>query len=305
MFDRVVVVDWSAKSTPKRGADSIWVCRHDAGGAPVTQNVPTRVEALSVLFDLVTADPSRTLVAVDFSLGCPRGTAAALGLTGGEPWAATWAMLADRVSDDDRNGNNRFELASELNAVASGGPGPFWGCPTAKRTPTLTSTKVDPDPLPTWRHTEQSLREQGHRPFSCWQLLGAGAVGSQSLLGIAAMRRLVARLAAESEIDAHVWPFTTGLGPPLLAPWNVVLAEVWPSMFDSSAATSASPELVKDEIQVTELARLIVSLDDVGDLDALFFPDVADGDIDAVVAEEGWVLGAGTDIASRSSTDSR
>ena len=29
-FDVIVIVDWSANSTPKVGADSIWVAEHDA-----------------------------------------------------------------------------------------------------------------------------------------------------------------------------------------------------------------------------------------------------------------------------------
>ena len=41
-----------------------------------------------------------------------------------------------------------------------------------------------------FRAAEEVLRSQGRRPFSSWQLFGAGAVGSQSLLGIPMLDRL-------------------------------------------------------------------------------------------------------------------
>ena len=265
-----------------------------AGTGAWTLNVPTRAQAVEVLLRTIAEHDGRTLLGVDFSLGFPSGTAQAWGVTG-EPWAATWALLSTMIVDDVRNRNNRFEVASALNARVGAGPGPFWGCPPSRRSPCLTSTKVDPDPLPTWRHSEQALREVGHRPFSCWQLLGAGAVGSQTLLGISALRSLVTRLGDRHGIDAHVWPFTTGLAPPGIEDRQVVIAEVWPSMI---ALDRRDEGRVRDEAQVLAVARMLVALDGARRLDALFAPRVDPSVVDAVVDEEGWVLGAGTTFAT-------
>ena len=119
MFDRFVVVDWSANSTPKLGRDSIWIAdaRRQPGRSRSSTSQPA-AKPRRCLVDLFEADPrSTTLVGVDFSLGYPAGTAAALGL-GGTPWSAMWAMLAEQIVDDDRNGNNRFTVAARAQPAA-------------------------------------------------------------------------------------------------------------------------------------------------------------------------------------------
>jgi hypothetical protein len=133
MFDRFVVVDWSANSTPKLGRDSIWigVCDgfgHRTGEVSVT-NLATRSSAEAFLVDLLESDPtSSTLLGVDFSLGYPAGTATALGLTG-TAWSAMWALLAEQIHDDDRNANNRFAVAATLNQRLTGGRSAVLGMP--------------------------------------------------------------------------------------------------------------------------------------------------------------------------------
>ena len=52
MFDRFVVVDWSANSTPKRGRDSIWIAVLDGHGVSVS-NPSTRAAAEESLAELV------------------------------------------------------------------------------------------------------------------------------------------------------------------------------------------------------------------------------------------------------------
>lgn len=284
MFDRIVVVDWSANSTPKRGSDSIWVADLDVERRDVrTANISTRSSAVDLLVEL-SSDSGRCLVGVDFSLGFPRGTAAALGLPG-SPWAAMWSLLATEIEDDDRNANNRFEVAAELNQRLSPGPGPFWGCHPTRANDHLTTTKVPCAPLPEWRTIEAELRSRGMRPFSAWQLLGAGAVGSQSLLGIAAMERLVGRIAAAGRTVA-VWPFTSGLAVPSA---DVVLVEVWPTLVDLPDVSNDVWETrVRDERQVLAVAAHLADLD----LDAAFSPEVPADSVDTIVGEEGWVLGA-------------
>jgi ABC-type multidrug transport system fused ATPase/permease subunit len=114
--------------------------------------------------------------------------------------------------DDDRNANNRFAAAAEFNRRLTGTASPFWGCPSSSAGRHLTTTKPpDAGPPSPFRATEEALRDQGRRPFSSWQLFGAGSVGSQSLLGIPVLDRLRARFG--ERID--VWPFTTGLAPPV------------------------------------------------------------------------------------------
>ena len=119
MFDRFVVIDWSANSRPRRGRDSIWIAVLDAHGLSVS-NPATRGAAEQFLVELVDDDPSgRALVGVDFSLGYPAGTAAALGLTG-SPWASMFRFLGESICDGDRNSNNRFEVATALNRADHG-----------------------------------------------------------------------------------------------------------------------------------------------------------------------------------------
>jgi hypothetical protein len=284
MFDRIVIVDWSANSTPKTGKDSIWFADlSPATGDVHTTNISTRAVAIDLLVEWATA-PGRCLVGVDFSLGFPAGTADALGLTG-TPWAAMWSLLASTIEDDDRNTNNRFQVAAELNTRISPGPGPFWGCHPSKASDRLTTTKVPCAPLSEWRTIEAELRGRGKRPFSSWQLLGAGAVGSQSLLGIAAMSRFVERI-SESGRTVDVWPFTCGLTVPAA---DTVLVEIWPALVDlGDVPADASETAVRDERQVIAVAQHLKEVD----LTGKFMPDVAVDAVSTVEREEGWVLGA-------------
>jgi hypothetical protein len=290
LFDRIVIVDWSASSSATTGADSVWIAVADAGGIELS-NPPTRRVALAEMAAAV-GSVGPTLIGVDFSLGFPRGTAAALDLAG-RPWRAMWELLGSAVNDDDRNRNNRFGVASGLNADMAGvaataasterAAGPFWGCPPAQRTEHLTSTKPARAAAwpPEWRRVEARLRGEGLRPFSAWQLLGAGAVGSQSLVGIAALERLRWDLGER----LCVWPFDTGLAAPTDA--DVVVAEVWPSRWP----VTVPPGMIKDAAQVQATAQRLADMDAEGTLRALFTPEVESSQLDDVLGEEGWVLG--------------
>jgi precorrin-8X/cobalt-precorrin-8 methylmutase len=284
VFDRFVVVDWSANSTPKLGRDSIWIARCDASDGSSTVNLPTRAAATGFLIDLIESDPTASmLIGVDFSLGYPAGTAAALGLTGTE-WSAMWDLLASRITDDDRNVNNRFTVAAELNERLSGTASPFWGCPPSARSRHLSSTKPSTViELAEFRAVEALLRARGARPFSSWQLLGAGAVGSQSLVGIARMDALRQRVGDR----LHIWPFTTGLTMPPLDRGAVVLVEIWPSMYPTREVAGE----VRDAAQVRTTARWLVEADASGVLDAYFSPSPSCEVARAAVAEEGWMFG--------------
>lgn len=297
MFDRFVVVDWSANSTPKRGRDSIWIAVLDGATIDVV-NPATRAEAENWLGDLIAGGESRrTLIGIDASLGYPSGTAAALGLAS-DPWRSIVGILGASVVDEVDNTNNRFAVAGDLNGRMTGGPAPFWGCPPRRVTATLMSTKPSSfGPVAEWRSVESVLRKHGHRPFSSWQLLGAGAVGSQQLLALPMIERFMRRW--PNRVD--VWPLTTGLGTPAMVSGSVVIAEVWPSMLDGVTASpwsSSGPVrdhdrgvAVRDELQVRTTACWLAELDARSELARHFDPTVPPEAHDVIESEEGWVLG--------------
>jgi hypothetical protein len=65
------------------------------------------------------------------------------------------------------------------------------------------------------------------------------------------------------------------------------VAEVWPS----AIAFDHVDHPVKDARQVIALAGHFATLDEAGTLATLFTPSMTDLQRDAVLAEEGWVLG--------------
>ena len=292
-FDRYVVIDWSARNAPATGPDSIWIAtcgRHDS---IELSNPSTRRTAERSLVEMLERHRTEhTLVAIDVGLGYPVGTARWFGLGGGTPWRQIWDVIADAVLDDERNRNNRFEVAAELNRRTGDAGGPFWGCPTDALVPHLTRTKpATPPAVGEYRHTERRLRATGRHPKSMWQLLGAGSVGGQSLTAIPMLRRLLTTGVIEPvpRFDVEVWTFTTGLTAPHLPAdiGVVVVAEVWPSQF-----VDVVPEgIVKDAAQVRGVAAALRDADRSGELIDWLQPDVDERVRTDVVAHEGWVLG--------------
>jgi precorrin-8X/cobalt-precorrin-8 methylmutase len=241
-----------------------------------------------VLRELLAAHGSgRTLIGIDVALGYPVGTADAFGLAdpiGEPPWRRMWTALAAAIVDDDRNRNNRFEVAARLNRAAGPGAGPFWGRPAGSWVDGLEATKpatTRRSPPAELRATELALRAVGRRPMSVWQLMGAGSVGSQTLTAIPVLERLV----ADGGGRVRVWPFATGLAAPATQPGDVVVAEVWPTAFDPPMP----PGTVRDAAQVCHVAVALAAADGDGRLRSWFTPRPADAA--TVVAEEGWVLG--------------
>ena len=283
MFDRFVVVDWSARNSPSTGADSIWIAElgpHDV----VLSNPSTRwaaIERLNAVLDRFS--DRRVLLGVDVSLGYPGGTARLLGLTG-TPWEAMWGLIADLIEDDERNRNNRFEVAAELNRRIGDESGPFWGCPAAWAGQHLHPTKPAAFAVDEFRSTERRLQEAGLHPASNWQLLGVGSVGSQTLTLLAVLAQLRARRHGRFE----VWPFTTGLNSPDIDGGGVVVAEVWPTMFPVDVGAG----VVRDEAQVRDTALALQAADLRGELASWFTPELPALEAARAVAEEGWVLGA-------------
>lgn len=298
-FDHIVAIDWSARSAPALGPDTIWSCWLDTRSDDVElTNHATRRGARDVLASRLTAtDVERVLVAIDVSLGYPRGFAQAAGLTGsppGEPgWQATWHHLSSELDDTADNDaaptSDRWAVAARLNERL--GLAHFWGVPPARATQDLPTTKpaslADPEVgLGEFRLTEQRLRAGGHRPFSVWQLLGAGAVGSQAITAIPALHHLRHHQGLAHRL--RVWPFETGIRTPPTA--DIVIAEAWPSALPT-ATVDAVEHPVKDARQVVALATHLATLQRAGALDAHFTPVLDSDEARAVVDEEGWVLG--------------
>lgn len=301
VFDAYVTVDWSAASVPTTGANSIWIaCLERRVGALVTThlvNPPTRAEAEAKLADLLSdllARDRLTLAGFDFAFGYPAGFAARLAPDLPDEradWRAVWRWLAARVRDGADNRSNRFEVATELNRLLSGGPFPFWGCPPAQAGDLLTGTKpagYGKDGLAELRLTER--RANGVQPT--WKLAYPGSVGSQTLLGIACLERLRHHHWLEGAV--RVWPLETGLRT-LRRPdrgdanWRILLAEIYPSMIPIVTAEGEP----RDRAQVRLLAEHYARLDDEGALAPMFAgpDDLTEAARQRIVREEGWILG--------------
>ena len=277
MFDRVIVVDWSAANLPTSAtnrANAVWIGCHDAeGGAEWHHRTRATAEAqLVTLIDTARAGGLRVLVGFDFAMGYPAGFADRL--TGQPRAAAVWAWLARAITDALDNRNNRFSVAAAINALFPEGPGPFWSHPSGQSWPGLPFRREGIDysalGLAEIRLAEQTVR--GAK--SPWMLFNPGSVGSQSLLGLPLIHRLSQRP------DVAVWPFDTPVAP-------VVLAEVYPSLIAGPVAILANAEtLPADQAQVRLLARALFALARSDRLAPLLAaPPQA--------AEEGWILGAG------------
>ena len=277
-FDTVIVVDWSAKSVPspaRPSADAVWtgIVRY---GIAETAYHRTRALAERHLAEALAVEAAagrRVLVGFDFPMGYPAGFAARL--TGQARASAVWEWLAARITDGADNANNRFAVAAEVNNRL-GGAGPFWGRPSALKIPDPPFTKaVDYAALSLSEFRSVERLAKGAK--SVWQLMGAGSVGSQSLMGLPMVHRL-------AQDGAAVWPFDHTAA-------RVVVAEVYPSLLARAVARDlarAGEKAVKDEAQVRLLALALWRLGQSGGLAALW--QVPDG---VARTEEGWILGAG------------
>ena len=293
LFKAYVIVRWSAASKPTTGADSVWigVLKPDVRFrlAFEAHNPATRAQAEALLSQIVedrVKRRERTLIGFDFPLGFPRGLAAGLALTKGEPWRAVWDQLGKMVKDKADNTNNRFGVGSEINRRLTGGPFPFWGCPPRDTLTTLQPKRGrehGPGDVPEFRHVETAHKSA--QPV--WKLYYNGAVGGQAILGIPMVRRLGA-----ARGDAmRVWPFETGwkaLAEADLGGVDVVAAEV------STIAVKAAPQSgeIKEAAQIRALAEQFAKLDEAGKLGAQFghTKGVSDEIVTDVETQEGWVL---------------
>ena len=291
--DEVVIVDWSAAASPKLGKDSIWIAHAATGKTPELLdlvNVPTRSAAtawLEGVFEEAKRLRRHLVCGLDFSFGYPTGFSELFSQAFPDystvltPFERTVSVTESLIADSPNNDNNRFAAADLINRRT--GHALFWGHPPTRTFPSLSPTKatpqgLQPNPLRTLRRTDEGLGVQSN-----WQLTGAGAVGSQVLMGLPVLAHL-----RRSELSPKIWPFEHhGLDQTGGA---VVLAEVWPSMFAHGEMTHA----IRDAWQVEQTALALAKLDP-SEWAELFAPRSWDSfskqELEEILEEEGWILG--------------
>ncbi len=243
MFRHVLIADWSARSRPapeRPARDAIWWHATWLGGPRYCR---TQAQAEREILAALRHAPCPVLAGFDFCFAMP---AWAMHRLGG--WQALWRLL-ERYSNAGAE-----QAARRLNRLLGGAAqGPFWGMNDAPRKPR-------PYLWTEYRECEFRLKHRSLHPKPVFQLRGAGAVGAQSLVGIAALERL------RHALDARVWPFESAHGA------RIVFAEVWPALLGRRPAS----ETIPDRWQVRMLAR---------SLSGVRLPRVP-----PLAAVEGWVL---------------
>ncbi|MCB6176726.1 molybdopterin guanine dinucleotide synthesis [Rhodobacter sp. Har01] len=283
-FDSILVVDWSggADRGPRPVKDAIWaaLARAERPAFPPVY-LRNRIAAEDWLARTLTAERAngrRVLAAFDFPFGYPAGFAARV--VGRPDPLALWDFFAAELPPGRGAAGEpcRFALAGRLNGLFPG-IGPFW----------FNGRRDEAPGLPRKGRARQGhameerrlAEHQAKGAFTCWQMGGAGAVGSQAMTGQAALARLRARFGA----DLAVWPFQPWAGA------GIVLAEVWPSLLAREIAAGMGRDEVKDAAQVRLLAAALAGLQAEGGLGAAL------DSVPPAAAEEGWILGLGHEVA--------
>ncbi|WP_342078033.1 gephyrin-like molybdotransferase Glp [Yoonia sp. SS1-5] len=268
-FDTFLIVDWSGGNdrglAPKK--DAIWagVARKGKAEEPVyLRNRQVAEEWITAFLSDERKAKRRVMAGFDFAFGYPAGFGKVL--TGSDDPFAIWDWFADRVEDSPK-ANNRFDLAGEINAMFPGA-GPFWGNGLKrdiKRLPRKGNSRRGHG-MPEKRAAE----EMAKGAFPVWQLAGAGAVGSQVIMGLPMLSRL------RKAFDAFVWPFEPLSG-------DIALVEVWPSLLSKVIAVTQPDDRIKDAHQVFTLAQALSALS----------PAELQNLLDVPITAEGSILGLG------------
>ena len=218
----------------------------------------------------------------DFAFGYP----AEAGLPAGRTLCATLAAL---IRDDAHGANNRFEVAGRLNreiqtALGESFDGPFWAHPTGHAYPHLSPKRPRPFParIPNGRLVERRLARRGIQ--SPWKLYTVGAVGSQTLLGLPSVHRLLTDPALGHR--TRLWPFETAWDQ-AIGDDAIVVAEIWPSLVDRGAQTYE----IKDQCQVAAVRDWALA-EPAALAAALARPAALTDDEERIARElEGWIVG--------------
>lgn len=269
-YDTVVMVDWSGGNDrgPAPAADAIWACVAREGRAEEPVYLRNRQVAEAWIAEMLTAERAagrRVLAGFDFPFGYPAGFARAL--TGAASPFALWDWFEARIEDAPRQ-NNRFDIAGQINRDM-GGKGPFWFNPLRRDIEGLPRNRQNyENPFSERRAAEA----QASGAFTCWQMGGAGAVGSQVFMGLPVLARL------RRQFNARVWPFEPLTG-------DIAFVEIWPSL-----TLGAAPDgQIKDAWQVREVARMV----------SILTPETLARLLDVDAPEEGWIFGLGHEAVLR------
>jgi molybdopterin-guanine dinucleotide biosynthesis protein B len=268
-FDSFLMVDWSGGndtgSTPRK--DAIWACLAHDGGTETPVYLRNRQIAEDWIIDRITRERAagrRVCVGFDFPFATPAGFAQAL--TGRDDPLALLDWFAAQVQDGSQ-WNNRFDLAGEINGMFPG-IGPFWGNGLAREIADL-PRKGNARTF-RWPNPKREVEARATGAFECWQLSGAGAVGSQMIMGMPVLSRLRHHFAGQ----IAVWPFDT-------APAPITLMEIWPSLLRRAVQTATRPGDIKDAVQVQLLAATMARLT----------PDALARMMNVPQDAEGWIFG--------------
>lgn len=266
-WDTFVIVDWSGGNDrgPRPTKDAIWAGVVRDGQAQEPQYFRNRhifEDWIAPLLDAELTQNRTVMLGFDFPFGYPKGFGQHL--TGTHDPLTLWRWFADRIEDAPK-ANNRFDVAGQINATLPG-TGPFWANGLKRDIPHLPRKGLSrtPNSFPERREVETKAKGS----FTCWQLAGAGSVGSQVMMGMPVLHRLCQKFPDQ----IAVWPFE-----PLTKP--ITLMEIWPTLF----AGPAPEGMIKDAHQVTATAKALHALN--------LTPAHADVAIHAPV--EGWILGIG------------
>ena len=275
-FDTVLMVDWSGGNdrgaTPKK--DAIWLCVGRGGAAEDPQYFRNRQVAEAWITSFLAGERAAgrsVLAGFDFAFGYPEGFGKVL--TGSDDPFAVWDWFAERV-EDTPEANNRFDLAGKINARFSG-IGPFWGNGLKRDIADLPRKGRDRQPALHGMAEKREVETRAKGAFPVWQLSGAGAVGSQVIMGLPMLARLRKNFAG----DIAVWPFED-LNKP------IALVEIWPSLIAKRIAATQPAGMIKDAHQVATLAQAISMMPE----------DTLSTLLNIPKTSEGWILGLGHEL---------
>jgi hypothetical protein len=204
----------------------------------VTINVSTRIALERLLCRLVDLLPKETSMRIgfDFSLGFPFSIGMKLAknmeisaaissneCTNASIGSDLISKIGSLIKDEIDNTNNRLVIASEVNSIL--GMNYFWGlgggAKVREDAPQLTQRKPPIDFDLEYRLVEQVINSTKRlRPSSIRQLFGVGAVGSQSLLGMGLISRIIAEVGRD---QIAIWPFDEEIR-------RITLFEIWPTL---------------------------------------------------------------------------
>ena len=243
IWDTIIIVDWSGGNDrgAKPCADAIWVGVYQDGRPQDPRYFRNRQVFetwMSAFLDDALREQRRVFAGFDFPFGYPEGFAAHV--TGRDDPFALWEWYCTKVHDAPQ-ANNRFDIAGEMNGTLPG-IGPFWANGLKRDIANLPRKSKARTTNPFAERRAVEKRVSG--TFTCWQLAGAGAVGSQIMMGLPVLQRLRRKFLNK----ISVWPFENIDKP-------IAFFEVWPSLQPQTPPVG----MIKDAYQVMSTAQIIAT----------------------------------------------